>query len=143
MHRCLKVQRFVIFFSFAARHITERYTATAVRSNPVVACRPVSGKIGPGTLMPALPTSRIPAAVICFGVLLLAACKPPREAPMSVEEFMEDRVALDGVLLKCNDPAIRDKAGINCEAARIAVERLAQGKEAAGEAPRQQPCEPH
>ena len=60
---------------------------------------------------------------------------------MSVEEFMEDRVALDGVLLKCNDPAIRDKAGINCEAARIAVERLAKGKEAAEEGARQQAFE--
>ncbi len=91
--------------------------------------------------MPAIRQSRILLALAGAGLLVLAGCKPPREAPLSVEDLMGDRVALDGILLKCNDPALRDKAGANCEIARIAVERLAKQKEAAEEALRQQEFE--
>ena len=58
-------------------------------------------------------------------VVLLGACSPRRIPPVTVADLMEDRVALDGVLMKCNsDPA---KAGrdSDCMSARIAVERLA------------------
>jgi hypothetical protein len=44
---------------------------------------------------------------------------------MTVSEMMEDRVILDGVLLKCNrDPAMA-RGDTDCQNARIAVERLA------------------
>jgi hypothetical protein len=91
--------------------------------------------------MPALSTSRITVALIGFGLIALAACKPPRDAPPSVEDLMGDRVALDGILMKCNDPSSRDKAGVDCEVARVAVERLARQKEAADEAARQRAFE--
>ncbi len=47
---------------------------------------------------------------------------------MTVEDLMEDRVTLDGVLLKCDQspPKARDS---DCLNARIAVERLAKDHE--------------
>jgi hypothetical protein len=44
---------------------------------------------------------------------------------MSISDLMEDRVALDGVLMKCNrDPAM-SRTNTDCLNARIAIERLA------------------
>jgi hypothetical protein len=59
-------------------------------------------------------------------VLSAAACSPRRIPPMSVTDMMEDRVMLDGVLLKCNNqnPA-KARGDTDCQNARIAVERLA------------------
>ena len=54
---------------------------------------------------------------------------------------MQDRVALDGIMLKCNDPTRRDRPGSDCEIARVAGERLAAEKEAAEIAKRQQDFE--
>jgi hypothetical protein len=60
---------------------------------------------------------------------------------MTVSEFMEDRVALDGVILKCNqDPALA-RSDADCLNARIAVERLASQNEAAREAKREEEFE--
>jgi hypothetical protein len=43
---------------------------------------------------------------------------------LTIEDLMEDRVTLDGILLKCNQkPAARNTA--DCQNARIATERLA------------------
>jgi hypothetical protein len=43
---------------------------------------------------------------------------------MTVEDLMEDRVTLDGLMMKCNqNPS--DVRGADCENARIAIERLA------------------
>jgi hypothetical protein len=58
-----------------------------------------------------------------------------------VEDLMQDRVALDGIMLKCNDQTRRDKPGSDCEIARVAAERLAAEKEAAEVAKRQQDFE--
>ncbi|MFI4889755.1 MAG: hypothetical protein ACHQIL_04410 [Steroidobacterales bacterium] len=91
--------------------------------------------------MSALRQTRISWAFVGAGLLVLAACKPARQAPPSVEELMEDRVELDGIMMKCNDPSTRDKAGASCEVARIAVERLAKQTEAAEAARRQQEFE--
>ena len=44
---------------------------------------------------------------------------------MTVTDMMEDRVALDGVLLKCNRDPAKARADTDCQNARIAVERLA------------------
>ncbi len=69
-------------------------------------------------------------------LLLAAACSPRRIPPLTVADLMEDRVLLDGVLMKCNrDPG---KAGSNsdCLNARIAIERLAARIDPAEEAKR-------
>jgi hypothetical protein len=63
----------------------------------------------------------------CLIVALLgtAACSPRRIPPMTVEDLMEDRVTLDGLMMKCNQnpSALHDTS--DCENARIAIERLA------------------
>lgn len=44
---------------------------------------------------------------------------------MTISDMMEDRVALDGVLLKCNKDPAKSRTDTDCQNARIAVERLA------------------
>jgi len=72
------------------------------------------------------------AAVILAG----AACSPRQIPPMSVDELLQDRVALDGVLMKCNQDHSKSRADIDCVNARIATQRLASKKEPAEEAKR-------
>lgn len=48
---------------------------------------------------------------------------------MTVEDLMEDRVALDGVLLKCDQNPAKVRADSECLNARIAAERLAKDHE--------------
>jgi hypothetical protein len=55
---------------------------------------------------------------------------------MTVSDLMEDRVTLDGVLLKCNQNPEKARTDIDCLNARIAVERLASQSEPAEEAKR-------
>jgi type IV secretory pathway VirB10-like protein len=55
---------------------------------------------------------------------------------MSVTDLMEDRVMLDGVLMKCNQNASKARTDENCVNARIAIERLASQSEPAEEAKR-------
>ena len=45
---------------------------------------------------------------------------------MTVADLMEDRVTLDGVLLKCNEDPARARNSSDCLNARIAVDRLAK-----------------
>jgi hypothetical protein len=60
-------------------------------------------------------------------VVLSTACSP-HIPPMSVTDLMEDRVALDGALMKCNrNPAARNDQ--DCVNARVATERLARQTE--------------
>ena len=70
------------------------------------------------------------------GILAAAACSPRRIPPMTVTDLMEDRVTLDGVLLKCNREPYKARTDSECMNARIAVERLASQSERAGEAKR-------
>ena len=74
----------------------------------------------------------------CLGsvMLALAACSPRRIPPMSVTDLMEDRVTLDGVLMKCNQNPSRAHTDSDCLNARIASERLASRSEPAREAKR-------
>ncbi len=53
---------------------------------------------------------------------------------MTVSDLMEDRVALDGVLLKCNQDPAKARTDSECLNARIAIERLASQAEPAQEA---------
>ena len=62
---------------------------------------------------------------LCAAVLSTAACSPRRIPPLTVEDLMEDRVTLDGVLMKCDEDPAKARQSSDCENARIAIERLA------------------
>jgi hypothetical protein len=64
-------------------------------------------------------------ALLCAAALAAAACAPRRIPPLTVEDLMEDRVTLDGILLKCNQDIAKSRGEADCENARIASERLA------------------
>jgi hypothetical protein len=55
---------------------------------------------------------------------------------MTVSDLMEDRVTLDGVLMKCNQNPSKARSDADCLNARIAIERLASQNEPAEEAKR-------
>jgi hypothetical protein len=55
---------------------------------------------------------------------------------MTVSDLMEDRVALDGVLMKCNSNPEKARTDSDCLNARIAIERLAARVDPALEAKR-------
>jgi len=55
---------------------------------------------------------------------------------MTVQDLMEDRVTLDGVLLKCNEHPDKVQNVSDCLNARVAVERLAKDVDPAEEARR-------
>jgi hypothetical protein len=65
------------------------------------------------------------AGGLCAAVLPLFGCAPHRIPPLTVEDLMEDRVTLDGVLLKCDQEPSKVQNPSDCENARIANERLA------------------
>jgi hypothetical protein len=54
-----------------------------------------------------------------------AACSPRRAPPLTVADLMEDRVTLDGVIMKCDQNPARGRDS-DCLNARIAIERLAK-----------------
>jgi hypothetical protein len=78
---------------------------------------------------------------LACGVLGAAAlgstgCEPKRAPGMTVADLMEDRVTLDGVLLKCNRDPSKARDDSDCRNARIAIERLAKDVDPAEEAKR-------
>jgi hypothetical protein len=79
----------------------------------------------------------------CLGAVILAtaACSPRRIPPMTVSDMMEDRVLLDGVLMKCNQNLSKARTDTDCLNARIAIERLASQNEPAEEAKRREAFE--
>ncbi len=80
--------------------------------------------------------STLTRALICTAILGAAACSPRKIPPMTVSDYMEDRVKLDGVILKCNQDPERARLDGDCLNARIAIERLDSQNEAAREAKR-------
>ena len=74
--------------------------------------------------------------IFCALILGAAACSPKRIPPMTVTDLMEDRVTLDGVLMKCNQNQSKARGDADCLNARIAIERLANRNEQAEEAKR-------
>jgi hypothetical protein len=80
--------------------------------------------------------SSVAGVLICAAILSVAACSPRKIPPMTVADFMEDRVKLDGVIIKCNEDPARAHNDIDCVNARVAIERLASQNEAAREAKR-------
>ena len=79
----------------------------------------------------------------CLGAVILATtgCSPRRIPPMTVADLMEDRVMLDGVLMKCNQDQSKAHTDSDCLNARIAIERLASQSEPAKEAKRMEDFE--
>jgi hypothetical protein len=74
----------------------------------------------------------------CVGAVIgaSAACSPRRMPALTVTDLMEDRVMLDGVLMKCNQTPSKARTDSDCVNARIAIERLASRNEPAEEAKR-------
>jgi hypothetical protein len=62
---------------------------------------------------------------LCAAILLVMGCSPRRIPPATVEDLMEDRVTLDGILMKCEQDPSKVRNPSDCENARIAIERLA------------------
>ncbi len=80
--------------------------------------------------MPSLPHPILAYGLLLAAVLSVAACTPRRIPPMTVADLMEDRVTLDGVLMKCNDDRyLKTRNEIECLNARVAAERLAEQKD--------------
>jgi hypothetical protein len=80
-------------------------------------------------------------SIIVYGCLSAvisgsAACSPRRIPPASVADLLDDRVMLDGVLLKCNQNPSKARTDSECQNARVAVERLASQSEPARQAKR-------
>ena len=69
-------------------------------------------------------------SIILGGCLVTVAvlsigCSPRRIPALTVADLMEDRVLLDGVILKCNREPAKARSNSDCLNARIAIERLA------------------
>ena len=79
-------------------------------------------------------------AGVVAAILGSAGCTAKRIPPMTVEDLMEDRVTLDGVLLKCNEHPAKVHNDSDCRNALIAVERLAKDVDPAEEARRNSPA---
>ena len=87
--------------------------------------------------MPISLKSIVACGCLVAVIAVTAACSPRRIPPMTVTDLMEDRVLLDGVLMKCNQNKGRARNESDCMNARIAIERLAsQHDDSADEAKR-------
>jgi outer membrane murein-binding lipoprotein Lpp len=89
-----------------------------------------------GSYMPLTLKQFAACAGLVAAILGSAACAPKRIPPTTVQDLMEDRVTLDGVLLKCNEHPEKVRNEIDCLNARVAIERLAKDVDPAEEARR-------
>jgi hypothetical protein len=89
-----------------------------------------------GNYMPLTLKQFAACAGLVAAILGSAACAPKRIPSMTVQDLMEDRVTLDGVLLKCNEHPNKVQNVSDCLNARVAVERLAKDVDPAEEARR-------
>jgi len=80
-------------------------------------------------------------AALAAIMVIAAACSPKQIPPMSVTDLMEDRVTLDGVLLKCSQNPGRARSDIECLNARTAIDRLANRVDPAEDAKRSEEFE--
>ena len=86
-----------------------------------------------------MPTSYhliVARGCLCAVVVAAAACSPRPVPPMTVSDLMQDRVTLDGVLMKCNQNQTQSRTDSNCVNARVAIERLDSQNAPAEEAKR-------
>src|SRR5579862_2694319 len=79
----------------------------------------------PGKLMRYSTKHILAGGWLCAAVLASAACSPRKTPPLTIEDLMEDRVTLDGILMKCDQHSTKSRDSADCANARIAVERLA------------------
>jgi hypothetical protein len=86
--------------------------------------------------MPISFKSLLICGCIAVAALSTTGCSPRRIPAVTVTDLMEDRVALDGVLMKCNRNPDRARSDSDCLNARIAIERLAARVDPAAEAKR-------
>jgi hypothetical protein len=95
--------------------------------------------------MPKSTQFMIAAACLTATFAATTACAPRqhKSPPLTVSDLMEDRVELDGVLMKCNQNPTKSRTDANCLNARVAIERLAaqNDNEPAREAKRQEDFE--
>jgi hypothetical protein len=84
--------------------------------------------------MPIARKATIARVLLCTAVIAAAACSPHKIPSMTVADFMDDRVKLDGMIMKCNQDPARARSDSDCMNARIAVERLASQNEASRQA---------
>jgi len=89
-----------------------------------------------GSHMPMSIKSIVARGCVAAVVLSASACSPRPIPPMTISDLMEDRVALDGVLMKCNGNPQKARSDLDCANARIAIERLAARVDPAVEAKR-------
>ncbi len=94
-----------------------------------------------GVLMQISIKSIIAGGSLAAVILAASACSPRRVPTVTVDELLEDRVALDGVLMKCNQDHSKSRNEPECVNARIATQRLAKRNEPAEEARRAQEFE--
>jgi hypothetical protein len=78
----------------------------------------------------------IAGGCLIAAAVLSTACSPRRIPPLTVADLMEDRVLLDGVLMKCNRDPGKARSNSDCMNARVAIERLAARVDPAEEAKR-------
>jgi hypothetical protein len=97
-----------------------------MRHRDGVALWPVLSTMELGSYMPYSSKQIVACGWLCVAILGSAACTPRRIPPMSVSDLMEDRVTLDGVLMKCNQNPSKARTDSDCLNARIAIERLAK-----------------
>jgi hypothetical protein len=91
--------------------------------------------------MPIASNTTLVRALFCTAVVAAAACSPRKIPPLTVSDFMDDRVKLDGVIMKCNQDPGRARSDADCINARIAVERLGSENEASRQAKSQEDFE--
>jgi hypothetical protein len=72
-----------------------------------------------------------------------SACERAPSTGISVQDLLDDRVTLDGVLMKCNHYPRDASIGQDCHNARIAIERLATARDETEAAKKQAEFEHH
>lgn len=87
--------------------------------------------------MPAKTNPIVAGGLVWAALLGSAGCAPKPLPPPTVSDLMEDRVALDGVLIQCNEDPAKARTRPDCLNARIAVERLAREADPAEQAKRE------
>jgi hypothetical protein len=97
--------------------------------------------MGSGSYMRYSSKHILACGCFCAAVLSSAACSPRRIPPLTVEDLMEDRVTLDGILMKCNQNPTKARNDSACENARIAIERLYKDVDPSVEKKRQEEFE--
>jgi hypothetical protein len=91
-----------------------------------------------GSFMQTSIKSIIACGCLAAVIAATAGCGPRPIPPLTVTDLMEDRVTLDGVLMKCNREPSKARTNAECVNARIAIERLASQNEPAEAAKRAQ-----